>query len=58
MKTRMNIINHGTKWKNGKIGKFEESNLELKWIEFTFTDGILMYRYPLAERYQKAVYIN
>jgi hypothetical protein len=57
MKTRMNIINHGTKWKNGKIGKFEESNLELKWIEFTFTDGILMYRYPLAERYQKALVV-
>ena len=54
MKTRMNIINHGTKWKNGKIGEFEESNLELKWIEFTFTEGIPKYRYPNAERYQKA----
>ena len=50
----MNIINHGTKWKNGKIGEFEESNLELKWIELTLREGIYEYRYPNAERYQKA----
>src|SRR5690554_1469705 len=54
MKTRMNIINHGTKWKNEKIGIFEESNLELIWIELTLTEGIPKYRYPNAERYQKA----
>ncbi len=50
----MNIINHGTKWKNGKIGEFEESNLELIWIELTLREGKCEYRYPNAERYQKA----
>lgn len=50
----MKIINHITEWENEKIGKFEESNLELIWIEATLTEGIYEYRYPLAERYQKA----
>lgn len=50
----MKIINYGTKWENGKIGIFEESNLELIWIELTLTEGIPKYRYPNAERYQKA----
>ena len=50
----MKIINYCTEWENGKIGKFEVSNLELRWIEFTLTEGIYAYRYPLAERYQKA----
>lgn len=50
----MKIINLVTKWKNEKIGKFEESNLELIWIELTLIEGIPEYRYPLAERYQKA----
>ncbi|MDD4440028.1 MAG: hypothetical protein PHS04_18640 [Tissierellia bacterium] len=50
----MKIINHITEWENEKIGKFEESNLELIWIEATLTEGIYKYRYPNAERYQKA----
>ena len=50
----MKIINLITKWKNERIGKFEESNLELIWIELTLTEGIYEYRYPNAERYQKA----
>ena len=50
----MKIINYCTEWENGKIGKFEVSNLELRWIEFTLTEGIYAYRYPLAESYHKA----
>jgi hypothetical protein len=50
----MKIINYCTKWENGKIGKFEVSNLELRWIELTLTEGIYAYRYPLAESYHKA----
>ena len=50
----MKIINYCTEWENGKIGIFEESNLELIWIELTLTEGIPKYRYPNAERYQKA----
>ena len=50
----MKIINYCTEWENGKIGKFEVSNLELRWIELTLTEGIYAYRYPLAESYHKA----